>query len=191
VANDFITRYRALVERGEIYADAAQAHVAEALQALYNQLEKYRPDNGNLLSSLLGRRNGKSMPQGLYIHGDVGRGKSMLMDLFYETAPVKLKERVHFHEFMQDVHEAIHEWRQLHKKGDVKGDDPIVPVAEQIAEKAVLLCFDEFHVLDITDATFFQVSTGGMVHGMGAFPEFIRCYRKNTQAAPEPGIGHR
>ena len=153
MADDFITRYRALVEQGEIYADAAQAHVAEALQALHNQLEAYRPGNGSLLSNLLGKHNGKSVPQGLYIHGDVGRGKSMLMDLFYETAPIKLKDRVHFHEFMQEIHEAIHNWRQLHKKGAVKGDDPIVPVAEQIAAKSVLLCFDEFHVHDITDAT--------------------------------------
>ena len=92
-------------------------------------------------------------PVGLYIYGGVGRGKSMLMDLFYDTAPVALRRRVHFHEFMQEVHGAVHEWRQAHKQGEVKGDDPIAPVAADIAAKRRrLLCFDEFQVTDITDA---------------------------------------
>ena len=87
-----------------------------------------------------------TQPKGLYLWGGVGRGKSMLMDWFFEAAPIKSKQRVHFHAFMLDVHARINHWR---KTGD---GDPIKPVAKEIAEKADLLCFDEFHVTDITDA---------------------------------------
>eukprot|EP01035_Chromulina_nebulosa_P006467 gene6467-8745_t len=90
--------------------------------------------------------------------GPVGRGKSMLMDLFYETVPVEAKRRTHFHVFMGEIHRLIDAWR----KGDVaarkaqfgqhKGDDPIVPVADLVAREAQLLCFDEFQVTDIADA---------------------------------------
>jgi cell division protein ZapE len=90
--------------------------------------------------------------QGLYIWGGVGRGKTMLMDLFFEVTVIRRKRRVHFHEFMLDVHERIHAHRQAHKRGEVKGDDPIPPVAGQIAEETRLLLFDEFSVTDIADA---------------------------------------
>src|SRR3712207_3302793 len=85
-------------------------------------------------------------PRGLYIWGDVGRGKTMLMDLFHEAAPAGAKRRTHFHMFMADVHERIHDWRQKLKRGEVKGDDPIAPVAAALAAEAKLLCFDEFAV---------------------------------------------
>jgi cell division protein ZapE len=82
----------------------------------------------------------------------VGRGKTMLMDLFFEALPLRGKRRVHFHAFMSDVHERIHQWRQLLKAGEVSGDDPIAPVAEVLAKEAWVLCFDEFAVTDIADA---------------------------------------
>lgn len=91
-------------------------------------------------------------PQGLYIWGSVGRGKTLLMDLFFEALSIKRKRRVHFHAFMADVHERIHLWRESLKAGQVKGDDPIKPIAEALAEEAQVLCFDEFTVTDIADA---------------------------------------
>lgn len=148
-----IDTYRALVSSGALDPDRVQALAAEKLQLLHNRLDGYEPGRtkGGLKGLLrIGRPD--PAPVGLYIYGDVGRGKSMLMDIFYDTAPVEPKRRVHFHEFMQEVHGDIHEWRQKHKRGEVKGDDPIEPVAERIAATATLLCFDEFQVTDITDA---------------------------------------
>ena len=78
-------------------------------------------------------------PRGLYIYGQVGRGKTFLMDMFFETARVSAKRRVHFHAFMADVHARIHRWRQLRKRGEVLGDDPIAPVAAALASEAALL----------------------------------------------------
>ena len=88
------------------------------------------------------------MPTGLYLVGEVGRGKSMLMDLFFDTADVRRKQRIHFHRFMQNVHTRIHAWKRAHP--DVS--DPIPPLADHIAADAALLCFDEFQVNDIADA---------------------------------------
>ena len=92
---------------------------------------------------------------GLYIHGPVGRGKSMLMDLFFADAPLRPKRRVHFHAFMQEVHDLIHRWRNGDRGwavGRPNGDDPIPAVAARVAEDARLLCFDEFQVTDVADA---------------------------------------
>lgn len=99
-------------------------------------------------------------PKGLYLWGGVGRGKSMLMDWFFDLAPLKAKQRVHFHAFMLGVHAKINLWRKMDKDARRAsddyirgaGDDPIAPVAKSIARDAKLLCFDEFHVTDITDA---------------------------------------
>jgi cell division protein ZapE len=88
------------------------------------------------------------VPTGLYLVGEVGRGKSMLMDLFFDTAEVVRKERIHFHRFIQNVHARFHEYRRVHP--DVS--DPIPPLADQIATVSALLCFDEFQVNDIADA---------------------------------------
>ena len=135
-----------------IEADAAQRAIVARLDALADALGDYRlPDKSGALSWLFSGRK-TEVPHGLYIWGSVGRGKTMLMDLFFESATVRRKRRVHFHAFMADVHVRIHEWRQAHKRGEVKGDDPVEPVAADLAQQAALLCFDEFAVNDIADA---------------------------------------
>jgi cell division protein ZapE len=151
---DVLNRYQSLVDAGEISADAAQLAVARRLNALNAELADYRLTRRKStgLAWLFSRGEKREPVRGLYVWGDVGRGKTMLMDLFIEASPVKRKRRVHFHEFMADVHERIHAYRQKLKAGEVKGDDPIAPVAADLAEEAWLLCFDEFSVTDIADA---------------------------------------
>ncbi len=133
-----------LIETGTLQSDSAQIEAAKALDELLERL-KSRPTK-----SFLDRffRPSKPPIKGLYLWGGVGRGKSMLMDWFFEDAPVKSKQRVHFHAFMLDVHDRINQ-RRRSKDND---GDPIAPVAKDIAQSAQLLCFDEFHVTDITDA---------------------------------------
>jgi len=141
------------IDLGELDIDDAQIAAAKALDVLLGRIK--------LLSekrSLFSRRS--EVPKGLYMWGGVGRGKSMLMDWFFDAAPIKHKKRVHFHGFMLDVHARIGAWRKLDKAGRKAspfyvrgaGDDPIAPTAKAIADEAKLLCFDEFHVTDITDA---------------------------------------
>ncbi|MCX7375049.1 MAG: cell division protein ZapE, partial [Alphaproteobacteria bacterium] len=105
-----------------------------------------------LFGRLLRRRGAEdgvlSAPMGLYIVGAVGRGKSMLMDMFFAAADVPRKRRIHFHAFMQQAHQRIHAWKQANPRGE----DPIQPLADSILSEAALLCFDEFQVHDITDA---------------------------------------
>ncbi len=135
--------YQARVAAGEIEPDAAQQRAAEKLDALARVLERWRLDSGWFG---MFRRSEPEQPRGLYIHGAVGRGKTMLMDLFYGAVNFAPKRRVHFHNFMADVHERIAKARKLHP------GDPIPAVAQQIADEARLLCFDELHVTDIADA---------------------------------------
>jgi cell division protein ZapE len=143
--------YRAMLAAGELATDSSQAVAAERLQALWTQLIGYDPkavSAPSLLSRMLGRKPQPSPPRGLYMVGEVGRGKSMLMDLFFECAQVARKQRIHFHRFMQDIHTRVHVWR----KANADAADPIPPLADTIAAEAALLCFDEFQVNDIANA---------------------------------------
>ncbi len=136
-----------------IERDPAQVRIVRRLDALATALAEHRlARKSSTLGWLFGKRKPSEPPKGLYIWGSVGRGKTMLMDLFFEALPVRRKRRVHFHAFMADVHERIHAWRQALKRGEVSGDDPIRPVAASLAEEAWVLCFDEFAVTDIADA---------------------------------------
>ncbi len=153
-----LPNYRALVAGGALAPDTAQECAAEKMQDLWRRLRGYDPKPGTaetpgLLSRLFGRAKPveeapEGTPQGLYLVGEVGRGKSMLMDLFFACAEVPRKRREHFHQFMQTCHRRIHAW----KTANPKGEDPIQPLADSIVAEAALLCFDEFQVHDITDA---------------------------------------
>jgi cell division protein ZapE len=139
--------YRALVQSGELMADPSQALAVEKLQGLSRALLHYKPGNGEGgWRARLGLVQSDPAPQGLYLFGPVGRGKSMLMDLFFAATPILRKRRVHFHAFMLDVHERIFDDEKT-----VEGDS-IAPVAKAIANATTLLCFDEFQVTDIADA---------------------------------------
>ena len=145
-------RYRALVHEARSSATRAGS-VAARLTRLEERLAQHRLSRKSSRSAGCSRRASREGPiKGLYIHGDVGRGKTMLMDLFFAASAVKRKRRAHFHEFMADVHERMHAVRQKMKAGEIADDDPIRHVAAALAEEAWLLCFDEFHVTDIADA---------------------------------------
>ncbi|MBN9580946.1 MAG: AFG1 family ATPase [Afipia sp.] len=149
----FRRSYQSLVTSGAIEADPAQADAVEAFSALEARLVGYRPGRGGgLLQRLFADRRDSTPPRGLYIHGEVGRGKTMLMDLFFDSSSVAHKRRAHFHEFMADTHERIYGFRQKIARGEISDTDPVRLTAASIFEEAWLLCFDEFHVTDIADA---------------------------------------
>jgi len=149
----FSRRYAALVASGKIEADAAQAELARHFAALEERLEeRLLARKSSSLGWLFGKKTNVAAVKGLYVHGEVGRGKTMLMDLFYESSAVEKKKRAHFHEFMAEVHERVHHFRQAIKDGKVPDQDPILHAADEIADATQLLCFDEFHVTDIADA---------------------------------------
>lgn len=145
-------RYRARVAAGELKGDADQQAAVGRLDELAGSVDGWQARSasaGGWLSKLgLRRSKDAAAPTGLYLFGPVGRGKSMLMDLFFEAAPVAARRRVHFHEFMQEVHGLIHRFRQQGGAGDA----PILQTASTIADQASLLCFDEMEVRDIADA---------------------------------------
>lgn len=149
--------WRGRVAAGLIRRDSAQEAAAERLQSLWRALDGYDPEpakpNGGLLARLGFTRKRADeefrAPNGLYIVGPVGRGKSLLMDLFFAAVRMRRKRRTHFHLFMQDVHKRIFAWSRQDHPNDA---DPIPPLADALAAEAALLCFDEFQVHDIVDA---------------------------------------
>jgi len=148
------TLYAARVAAKKIERDDAQEAIVARLTQLEQRLAEHRlARKSSSLGWLFGARAKEEEPiKGLYIFGEVGRGKTMLMDLFFEASPVLRKRRAHFHEFMADVHERIFALRQKEKAGQGGGEDPIRLAAAEIAQETWLLCFDEFHVTDIADA---------------------------------------
>jgi cell division protein ZapE len=149
-----LQQYQALLERGEIQLDPAQEAAAQRLDLLARELAAWRPASAAPASGGFFARLGfgrdvaaAPAPRGVYLHGGVGRGKSMLMDLFFTAAPIAAKRRTHFHEFMLDVHRRLHLLRQ-----NGGHEDPLAILAVDLAREHRLLCFDEFHVVNIADA---------------------------------------
>jgi len=147
-------RYADMVESGAVSRDAQQEKVAAALNGLIERISEHRlARKSSALGWLFARsRKNKEPVTGLYIYGGVGRGKTMLMDLFFDLLPVRGKRRIHFNAFMADVHDRIARHRAALRNGETREADPIPPVASALAREAWVLCFDEFSVTDIADA---------------------------------------
>lgn len=133
--------YDAELEKHGYRSDSAQLRAVAALQRCADDWAAYKGSRSNRLKKFF---NHPDIPKGVYLYGDVGRGKSFLMDLFYRAVPIRRKTRLHFHEFMREVH---HELRKL--QGTV---NPLDELGKRMAVRFKLICFDEFHVADITDA---------------------------------------
>jgi cell division protein ZapE len=149
-----VERLQSLIAEGQIERDPQQLLIARRLDGVLAALKSRTPaKKSSALGWLFAAKRDTANPvRGLYIHGSVGRGKTMLMDMMFEFAPVERKRRAHFHEFMADVHSRIHAHRQKLKNGETRQADPVPPVAAALHDEAVLLCFDEFTVTDIADA---------------------------------------
>jgi cell division protein ZapE len=146
-----LKKYQEFCQKNNYKEYSEQIHVVKTLENFLRQLIDYRTqhNNKNLLLRIihkLFKKNLQIFPQGIYIYGGVGRGKSMLMDLFFNYIHLKQKKRVHFHKFMQETHASLRYARKHNKK------DALLWVADKIAKEYQLICFDEFQVLDITDA---------------------------------------
>lgn len=150
-----LTAYRRLIENGAIRPDLVQETAAARLQSLADDLFPYAQQMGRegWLARLSMGRKRLSTPRGIYLHGGVGRGKTMLMDLFFNNAEVERRKRVHFHSFMLEVHTRVHRFREAVNAGKVaESRDPLKALARVIVDQAWLLCFDELHVTNIADA---------------------------------------
>lgn len=146
--------YQKLIDDGLIENDSAQRNIIEHLHEIQDQIisNASKKDPSLLNRIFLKDKKGKQKNiKGCYIHGDVGRGKSMIMDLFFNTTNIPNKRRVHFHSFMVEVHNELYQWR-IENSDNPDLADPIVPLAERISSQTKLLCFDEFQVRDICDA---------------------------------------
>lgn len=167
-----MAEYDDRVQLGRLRDDDHQRGIIQSLQHLHDELRNYKappvihptieslqpPPPKGLLSRMFGKKEEEKpkeeitsdLPRGLYLYGDVGSGKTMLMDLFYDTLPmgVASKTRIHFHNFMQDVHKRLHVMKMTHGN-DIDG---IPFIAADIAEKGNVLCFDEFQCTDLADA---------------------------------------
>ncbi len=142
-----VEHYNDMVQSGRLASDEDQKRVLDTLSALNDAILRGEKERKSFFSFLNSKKE-SNCPDGIYIYGSVGRGKSMLMDLFFLHCPIIRKTRIHFHAFMLDIHEKIHKKRQESNYGD----DPIEYVADEIAKKSQLLCFDELQVTDIADA---------------------------------------
>jgi len=159
-----LERFQAMIEAGELSPDAGQIAAAEQLQRLHDELLGYarssgRSDLGARLKGWFGIDDPQDIPKGIYIHGEVGRGKSMLMDLFFDTAPTAAKRRVHFHAFMLEVQQRLKGYRAKSTR------DPLAALAREIAAEIELLCFDEFHGVNIADAMILGRFFDGLLAG--------------------------
>ncbi|WP_317992569.1 cell division protein ZapE [Bartonella gliris] len=157
------TRYKELVAQGKINFDPAQLALTEHFDHLLQEIVAQRVSRPwafwhffkrkkQIYSHVSKQHSANGSFQGLYIYGEVGRGKTMLMDLFFSCLPQGCKKRAHFNDFMTDVHERINIYRQASKDSKIKQNNPILAVAEDLAREAQVLCFDEFSVTDIADA---------------------------------------
>ncbi|MSO69606.1 MAG: cell division protein ZapE [Alphaproteobacteria bacterium] len=143
-----LAAYHALCTENDISFDPDQERAAQALERLCRDLARHAPKPVRGFRLFSRRKVAEPAPRGIYLYGAVGRGKTMLMDLFFDAVLIERKRRVHFHAFMQEVHKAINVVnRAIESEGD-----PIPSLARKIAEDTGLLCFDEFHVTDIADA---------------------------------------
>ena len=147
-------RISSAISSGSLTRDSGQSRAVSVLDDLSRTLSEQRANSkrgalGWLFAESSASRVGA---KGVYLWGGVGRGKTMLMDMFYDVVDIEPRRRIHFHAFMQDVHSRIHCWRQEHTREDAQGVDPIPAVADSLSSESVLLCFDEFSVTDVADA---------------------------------------
>lgn len=145
--------YDERAKAGEIANDPQQREIVRRLDHVLVEIGNHRlARKGSALGWLFAKREKEPGPRGLYVHGAVGRGKTMLMDMFFAHVPAQRKRRAHFNDFMADVHGRIHAHRQKLARGETKEADPVPPVAADLFAEAWVLCFDEFSVTDIADA---------------------------------------